>query len=85
MGNNIACKIISKSTIRIKMHDDIVSILNDVKYVSDLKKNIISLGTLESIGCKFEVSGRVMEVSNGFLIIIKAIKFVSLYLLQDLL
>jgi hypothetical protein len=82
MGNNITCKIIVKDIIRIKIHDGVVRILNDVKHVPGLKKNLISLATLESIGCKFETSGGVMKVSNGFLVIMKAIRFESLYLLQ---
>jgi hypothetical protein len=42
MGNNIACKIVGICTIKIRMHDGIV-----------LKKNLISLGTLDSLGYKY--------------------------------
>ncbi|CAL9127782.1 unnamed protein product, partial [Musa textilis] len=53
MGNNAACDVIGKGTIRIKMHDGIVRTLTNVRHVPDLKKNLISLGTLEALGCKY--------------------------------
>jgi hypothetical protein len=52
MGNNVVSNVMDKSTVRIKMHDRIVRTLTDVRHVPDLKKNLISLGTFEALGCK---------------------------------
>ncbi|OIT31598.1 hypothetical protein A4A49_37150 [Nicotiana attenuata] len=81
MGNNVACKVIEKGTIRIKMHDGVVRTLTDVRYVPDLRKNLISLGALESLGCKYIGEGGVLKVSHGALVIMKAHRFGSLYTL----
>jgi hypothetical protein len=52
MGNDMACKIVGIRTIKIKMHDGIVRTLTEVRHVPGLKKNLISTGALDTIGCK---------------------------------
>jgi hypothetical protein len=70
MGNNIACKIVGICTIRIRMHDGIV-----------LKKNLISLGTLDSLGYKYFGEGGVIWVSKDSLVIMKGTKVDGHYFL----
>jgi hypothetical protein len=48
MGNGIHCKTIGVDNIRIRMFDGIVRELTDVKYVPELKSNLISLRVLDS-------------------------------------
>jgi hypothetical protein len=50
MGNDVACKIVGMGTIRIRMHDGIVRTLKNVRHILELKKNLISLCTLDSLG-----------------------------------
>ncbi|KAL8168112.1 hypothetical protein V2J09_009611 [Rumex salicifolius] len=52
MGNDHGCETVGIGTFRIKKHDGIVRTLMDVRHVPDLRKNLISLGVLESKGCK---------------------------------
>ncbi|CAL9078946.1 unnamed protein product, partial [Musa textilis] len=54
------------------MHDGIVRTLTNVRHVPDLKKNLISLGTLEALGCKYTVEGGVMKVSRNAIVVMKA-------------
>ncbi|XP_071906234.1 uncharacterized protein [Coffea arabica] len=82
MGNNAACNAAGKGTIRIKMHDGIVRTLTNVRHVPDLKKNLIFLGTLEALGCKFAAENGVIKVSKGALIVMKVCRVGSLYVLQ---
>ncbi|KAH0655443.1 hypothetical protein KY285_030325 [Solanum tuberosum] len=81
MGNNAPCKVFGKGTIQIKMCDGVVRTLTDVRYVPDLKKNLISLGTLESLGCKYTGECAVMKISLGALVIMKARRSGTLYTL----
>ncbi|KAM3338113.1 putative protein isoform X1 [Capsicum galapagoense] len=81
VGNNVACKIVGTGTVRIKIHDGIVKTLINVRCVPELKKNLISLGTLESLGCKYTGEGGVLEVSRGGLMVMKARKSGTLYTL----
>ena len=82
MGNNAQCKVVGHGTIKIKTDDDIVRTLIGVRHVPDLRLNLISLGTLESHWCKYLAEGRVLKVFKGALVILKAIRFGSLYVLQ---
>ena len=82
MGNNVAWKIVGIGTIRIRMHDGIVRTLTNLRHILDLKKNLISLGTLDSLGYKYSGKGGVIWVSKGSLVIMKGNKVDGLYFLQ---
>ena len=82
MGKDMACKIVGISTIKIRMHNDIVRTLTDVRHIPDLKKNLISLGTLDSLGCRYSGKGGVIKVGRGSLIVMKGNKIDGLYFLQ---
>jgi hypothetical protein len=82
MGNNVACKIVGIGSIRIRMYDGIVRILTNVRHIPDLKKNLISLGTLDSLGYTYSNEGGVIWVNKGSLVIMKGNKVDGLYFLQ---
>ena len=44
MGNDARCNVIGPGTIKVRIFERIVKILTNVKYIPDLKKNLISLG-----------------------------------------
>ncbi|KAK3010396.1 hypothetical protein RJ639_011710 [Escallonia herrerae] len=71
-----------RGTIKIKMFDGIVRTLDDVRYIPNLKKNLISLGTLDSIDCSISIKGGVMKVSKGAIVIMKGKKTRNLYKLM---
>jgi len=57
MGNSIRCKTVGVDNIRIRMFHCIVRELTDVRYVPELKSNLISLGVLDSCGYKYTGQG----------------------------
>ncbi|RVW13664.1 Retrovirus-related Pol polyprotein from transposon TNT 1-94 [Vitis vinifera] len=57
--------------IRIKMFDGIVRTLCDVRHVPDLRKNLISLGTLYCNGFSYKSTSGVMKVSKGAMTVMK--------------
>ena len=50
MDNNATCKVVGIGTIKIKMFDNVVRTLGEVRHVPKVKKNLISLETLDSNG-----------------------------------
>ncbi|KAK3011603.1 hypothetical protein RJ639_011010 [Escallonia herrerae] len=64
------------------MHDGIVITLTDVRHIPELRKILISLGTLDSNGCSYRAAGGVMRIMKGALVVMKGLKQNSLYLLQ---
>jgi len=63
MGNNAQSNVTGISTIKIKTLDGVIRTLSNVRHVPDLTRNLISLGTLESKGCKYSAEGGVLKVS----------------------
>ena len=80
--NNVSYKLVGFGTIRIKMFDRVVRTFINVRHVSELKKNLISLCTLESIFCSFKAEGGTLGVCKGTLIVMKGKKTSGLYSLQ---
>ena len=66
----------------MKMFDEMVRTLTDVRYVSGLKKNLISSGTLDKIGYRITSEGGVMKVARGSLVVMKGKLNGSLYALD---
>lgn len=45
-GNNKSCSVVGRGSVRIKMFDGVERILKNVRYIPELKRNLISLGML---------------------------------------
>ncbi|KAK3003500.1 hypothetical protein RJ639_019834 [Escallonia herrerae] len=89
MENDVACKVVGIGSIQIRMHDGIVRTLTDVndgivrtltdvRHVLELRKNLISLGTLDFN----RVAGGVMRIMKDALVVMKRLKQNSLHLLK---
>ena len=50
LGNNKHCKILGTGTVKIKHYDGIERVLEDVRYIPELKRNLISIGMLDKSG-----------------------------------
>ena len=50
MGNDASCRVVEMGNIKVKMFDGVIRTLCDVKHVLELRKNLISLGTLYGNG-----------------------------------
>ncbi|KAL9270861.1 Retrovirus-related Pol polyprotein from transposon TNT 1-94-like protein [Drosera capensis] len=74
MGNDASCNVIGIGTIRIKMFDGVVRTLSNVRHIPELRKNLISLGTLDSIGCESKTGGGAMRITKGALVVMKGSK-----------
>ena len=83
MGNNVSCKLVGIGTVRIRMFDGVVRTLGDVIHVPDLKRNLISLSTLDAKGYKYTSEGEVLKICKGALVMIKGHqKNAMLYVMQ---
>ena len=61
------------------MFDGVIRTLTGVRHVPKLKKNLISLGVLDSCGHKFTRFDGTLKVSKGVLVVMKARKTGNLY------
>nr|TKS07772.1 hypothetical protein D5086_0000109800 [Populus alba] len=82
MGNDDVYEIKGIETIHLKMHNGVVKTLTEVRYVPDMKKNLFSLGVLESNGYKVIMYGGVLRAICGALIILRDTRIGNLYFLD---
>ena len=82
MGNDDACRTKGIGTIRLKMHDDTIRQLTDVRYVPDMKRNLISVGVFNSNGYKISIDDGILKIVRGALLALKARKKGNLYFLE---
>ena len=71
MGNNASCKVAGIGKVCIRMFDGVVRTLGDIIHVPDLKRNLISLSTLDAKGYKYTSEGGVLKISKGAPIVMK--------------
>jgi hypothetical protein len=71
IDNGAHCKITGIENIKIKMFDGMIRTLCDVRHVPEVKKNLISLGTLDSNGYGYKSVGGVMKVTKGLMVVMK--------------
>ena len=60
--------------MKIEMFDGVVRTLENVRFIHELRKNLISLGTLDARGFHYHVSSGVMDVLAGEKVILRATK-----------
>ena len=83
MGNDNTCKMMGINSVRIKMFDGVVRKLNDVRYVPDLKKNLIFLDVLDANGYRIILEGGNLKVARGALVAIKGTRRGRIYYLNS--
>ena len=71
MGNNASCKVVGSRIARFRIFDGVVHTLGEVKHVPDLKRNLITLSTLDAKGYKYIGEGGVLKISKGALVVMK--------------
>uniref|UniRef100_A0A2N9I2Y6 CCHC-type domain-containing protein n=1 Tax=Fagus sylvatica TaxID=28930 RepID=A0A2N9I2Y6_FAGSY len=77
MGNDATCTIIGMGTIKIKMSDGVVRTLEEVRHIPDMRKNLISLGILDSKGYSYKSENGIMKVSKGAMVVMTGQKISS--------
>lgn len=65
LGNNQMCEVKDIGIVRLKLHDNLVKILTDVRYIPD------SLGALDRLGYTSKISSGEMKIYKGSLLKLK--------------
>jgi hypothetical protein len=82
IGDGSTYEIIGIGSIYIQVHDGSINKLIDIRFVPNLKRNLISLSTLEAMGFNFAAIDGVLKVSRDNRIILKDNRLNKLYYLQ---
>jgi len=82
MGDDHPCTMEGVGTIQIKMFDVMVRELKEVRYVPQLKKNLISVEALETLGLVVSIKNGVPKMTKGSMVVLKAVRQNNLYYLK---
>ena len=80
MGDDVPYKIVGMGKVKIKQSNGNQWLLKEVRHVPNVRKNIISIGKLESQGYMSIFIDKVWKVTKGSLVIEKGEKVGTLYL-----
>ena len=47
MGNNTTCPVVGHGSVRIRMFDGVIRTIGNVRYVPDLRRNLLSLSSFD--------------------------------------
>ncbi|MCI30219.1 hypothetical protein A2U01_0051428, partial [Trifolium medium] len=82
LGNNKACKITGVGSVRFKLHDESIRLLTEVRYVPDLKRNLIFHGEFDKKGYVFKREKSILRVMQGSKEVLRGMKKQGLYTLE---
>ena len=68
MGDDNPCEIVRISSVQIKTLDGMICTLKNVRHIPVMRRNLISLSTLDKEQLKQTGSGGVVKVSKGSLV-----------------
>ncbi|GJX02707.1 retrotransposon protein, putative, ty1-copia subclass [Tanacetum coccineum] len=74
LGDNREYKIRGIGKVRIKLKDGSSFMLHNVRYIPKLKRNLISLGTLEKEGFTVKLQSGKIKVINGSRVVLSGIR-----------
>jgi len=82
MGNDAPCTTVGIGSVQFKMFDGCIRTLTGVRHVPELKKNLISLGELDTLGWRWSGGDGKIKVTHGAMTVIKGTKVGNLYWMQ---
>lgn len=82
MGNDQSCNIADIRSVKFKMWDGTHRILENVRLVPDLRRNLISLGMLDSSSSTYKSEKGKLKVVKGSMVVLIGLLKQGLYILQ---
>ena len=72
MGDDHPCNVEGIGTVRIKIFDGKIRELQNVRYVPQLKRNLISVSALKTLGLVVSIRDGVLKMTEGSMVVMKA-------------
>lgn len=82
MGNNQSSNVLGIGSIKIKLKDGSHKIITNVRYIPDLKRNLLSLDVFDSVGYSYKARNGIMRISKGILVVVRGNLENCLYVLD---
>ena len=82
VGDDHTCWLVGKGIVHIRMYDGTLRELKEVRYISSMTKNIISIGALEAEGVRGTLGENILKMSGSSLVVLKGIRHNNVYYLM---
>jgi len=82
MGDDHTCRLVGKDTVHIRMYDEILRELKEVRYIPRRMKNLISVGALKADDIRGTLEEGVLTMSSSSLVVLKGITRNNVYYLM---
>jgi len=82
MGDDRSCHMEGICTVLVKIFDRMVRELKDVRYIPQLKKNLISVGALEALSLEVSIRDEVLKMVKGSMVVLKGVRRNNFYYLK---
>jgi len=82
MDDDCSCNMEGIGTFQIKMFDGMVRKLKEVRYVLQLKRNLISVGALKTLSLEVSIRDGVLKMTKGSMVVMKGVRRNNLYYLK---
>ena len=80
LGDDAACAIVGKGTVAVKLANGNEWLLQEVRHIPALRKNLISTGQLDEEGCVSTFGQKKWKVTKGAMVIARGEKVKTLYI-----
>lgn len=82
MGNSVMCRIIGIGYARLKLHDRSIRKLKHVRFVPNLKRNMITLHLLDQIGYNVKIESDEIIIIKGTETITNGLRKIEVFVLD---
>ncbi|CAM8956547.1 unnamed protein product [Rhodiola kirilowii] len=79
LGDHTSLKIQGIGTVPIKLHDGVTRVLTNVKWVPNLRRNLLSESEFDKMGCHIITFNGIREISKDGKVLIKGVNRGGLY------
>ena len=83
MDNHLSSKVIRIDTIKVRMFDNVVRKLDNVKHIPNWRRSLIFIKILDTLSNDFSAKNDIMNINKGVFITMKGKKMKILYSLID--
>ncbi|GJU51489.1 hypothetical protein Tco_1221044 [Tanacetum coccineum] len=77
LGDGMECRVRRTFKVKVQMRDELSFVLDNVKHVSELRRNLISLGTLKKEGFTMKMQSSKTKVIMGSLVVLSGTRMAN--------
>jgi len=82
MGDDRLCNMEGIGTVQIKMFDGMIRELKEVRYVPQLKRNLIFVGALKTLGLEVSIKDEILKMTKSLMMVLKGVRWNNIYYLK---